>query len=104
MLIVNTNYIIIFLYYRVDIRRELLYDIDRRRQFIPIGYSEIAENRGQMSSDIRRELLHNIDRHRQLIPIGYSEIAENRGQMSSDMTYCLESLPQVNFKVTVSDY
>ena len=44
MLIVNTNYIIIFIYYRVDIRRELLHNIDRRRQFIPIGYSEIAEN------------------------------------------------------------
>ena len=35
MLIVNTSYIVVFIYYRVDSRRELLYIIDMRRQFKP---------------------------------------------------------------------
>ena len=33
MLTVNPNYIIIFIYKRVDIRREFLHNIDMRRQF-----------------------------------------------------------------------
>ena len=61
---------------------------------------------------IRRELLHNMDMRRQFKQSKRSSmgvIADKRGQIRCDMTgsvntYCLDSLPQVNFKVTVSDY